>query len=94
MCVVGIESPRSECNSCDVKPVVAKKHKPSPEQEAATSTTPTEILLPTPVAANKIPAPEWGVEEVIQFIMSADPKLGEHADLFRTHVSNLYNVKS
>lgn len=65
------------------------KRKPPPEQEAATSTTPTDApLSESPVnTLNKTPTQEWGIEEVIQFIESADPCLGVHADLFRKHVS-------
>lgn len=65
------------------------KRKPPAEQEAATSTTPADAPLSESSVAtlNKTPTQEWGIEEVIQFIESADPCLGVHADLFRKHVS-------
>lgn len=80
-------NPGRECSNCDARPPPAKR-KPPPEQEAATSTTPAEApLSESPVASlNKTPTQEWGIEEVIQFIESADPCLGVHADLFRKHV--------
>lgn len=83
-----------ECSSCDVKVAPPPKRKP-PEQEAATSTTPAEPshMSETPVASlSKIPVPEWGIEEVIQFIESTDACLGVHADLFRKHVSTIRNM--
>lgn len=72
---------------CDARPPPTKR-KPPAELEAATSTTPADApLLESPVATlNKTPTQEWGIEEVIQFIESADPCLGVHADLFRKHV--------
>lgn len=33
-------------------------------------------------------ASEWVIEEVVQFIMSTDPALAVHADVFRKHVSH------
>lgn len=87
---LGLDASTKECNNCNLKPPPAKK-KPPAELEAATSTTSTDVpLSESPVASlNKTPTPEWGIEEVIQFIESADPCLGVHADLFRKHVSNL-----
>lgn len=85
----GLEQVVKDCPACDVKVAPPPKRKP-PEQEAATSTTPAEPsnISESPVASlSKIPVPEWGIEEVIQFIESTDPGLGLHADLFRKHVS-------
>ncbi|XP_044737788.1 polycomb protein Scm [Chrysoperla carnea] len=45
------------------------------------STTGSNGVVTTPRA----PTQEWGIEEVIQYIESADPGLGVHADLFRKH---------
>jgi hypothetical protein len=86
----GLDGAKKECSSCDIKPTPPKR-KPPPEQEAATSTTPGDTSnSESPLASlNKIPTPEWGIEEVIQFIESADSCLGVHADLFRKHVSRL-----
>lgn len=52
------------------------------EQEAATSTTPSE-------GPPKLPADpsEWSIEDVIAHISYTDPNLSVHADLFRRHVS-------
>lgn len=78
-----------DCPTCDVKIAPPPKRK-LPEQEAATSTTPAE---PSNISESpngslfKLPVPDWGIEEVIQFIESTDPCLGVHADLFRKHVS-------
>lgn len=86
---VALDHVVKDCSSCDVKVAPQPKRKP-PEQEAATSTTPAEPsnISESPVASlSKIPVPEWGIEEVIQFIESTDPGLGVHADLFRKHVS-------
>lgn len=95
---LGLDANRRECPSCDVRPPPTKR-KPPPEQEAATSTTPADAssLSESPLATlNKTPTQEWGIEEVIQFIESADPCLGVHADLFRKHVSNnkIFHKKS
>ncbi|XP_068911715.1 polycomb protein Scm [Tenebrio molitor] len=81
-----LDGAKKECSSCDIKPTPPKR-KPPPEQEAATSTTPGDTSnSESPLASlNKIPTPEWGIEEVIQFIESADSCLGVHADLFRKH---------
>lgn len=51
-----------------------------PEQEAATSTTPSEAPPKTPADPS-----EWSIEDVIQYIAFVDPVLGTHADLFRKH---------
>lgn len=82
-----LDSTQKECSNCEHKPPPVKK-KPPAELEAATSTTLTDTpLAESPVASlNKMPTQEWGIEEVIQFIESADPCLGVHADLFRKHV--------
>lgn len=50
------------------------------EQEAATSTTPSE-------GPPKMPADpsEWSIEDVISHISFTDPMLAVHADLFRRH---------
>ncbi|KAF2885257.1 hypothetical protein ILUMI_20923 [Ignelater luminosus] len=80
-----LEANRSECSACETKPPPTKR-KAAAEQEAATSTTPTDTsLADSAVTTHKTPPPEWGIEEVIQFIESADPCLGVHADLFRKH---------
>lgn len=86
----GLEQMIENCASCDVKLAPPPSKRKPPEQEAATSTTPSEPsnISESPVASlNKMPVPEWGIEEVIQFIDSTDPCLGVHADLFRKHVS-------
>lgn len=80
-----LKSTRSSCANCDIRPPPTKK---KAEQEAATSTTPSDAptLSTSPIAhLNKIPTQEWGIEEVIQYIDSIDPCLGVHADLFRKH---------
>lgn len=89
--LLGLDSNRRDCQSCDIRPPPTKR-KPPPEQEAATSTTPADApLSESPVTTlNKTPTQEWGIEEVIQFIESADPCLGVHADLFRKHVRIVY----
>lgn len=54
------------------------------ELEAATSTTQAESSM------NRIPSTEpaeWTIEDVIHYISVTDPALGQHADLFRKHVS-------
>ncbi|KAB0802043.1 hypothetical protein PPYR_04229 [Photinus pyralis] len=81
-----LDSNRGECSVCDTRPPPPKR-KPTAEQEAATSTTPADTSISEAVIATpcKTPTPEWGIEEVIQFIESADPRLGVHADLFRKH---------
>ncbi|XP_018328250.1 polycomb protein Scm-like isoform X2 [Agrilus planipennis] len=81
-----LEHIKRECVMCDNRPPPTKRKTPA-EQEAATSTTPTDTpLSDSPVSSlNKTPPQEWGIEEVIQFIESADPCLGVHADLFRKH---------
>lgn len=86
--MLGLESSRRECSHCEARPPPTKR-KATAEQEAATSTTPADTpLSESPVTTlNKTPTQEWGIEEVIQFIESADPCLGVHADLFRKHVS-------
>lgn len=53
--------------------------------EPATSTTdPSGVVAP--LAPTTAPI-EWSVEDVIQYIASADQALAAHADLFRKHVS-------
>lgn len=54
------------------------------ELEAATSTTQSETSA-TRTPPNE-PA-EWTIEDVIHYIAITDPALGQHADLFRKHVS-------
>lgn len=54
------------------------------ELEAATSTTQSET------STNRTPSmepAEWTIEDVIHYIAITDPALGQHADLFRKHVS-------
>lgn len=90
MVVLGLDGNCGECSACELKPPPLAKRKTTPEQEAATSTTPTETLLSSNVqiaVLNKIPTQEWGIEEVIQYIKSEDKRLGDHAELFRRHVS-------
>lgn len=81
-----VEPNRGECAICDMRPPPTKR-KAAAEQEAATSTTPADTSLSDTSISTpcKTPTPEWGIEEVIQFIESADPCLGVHADLFRKH---------
>lgn len=81
-----------ECPACDIKSEPTAPKRKQPEQEAATSTTPSETPTsntaePSVSNLSKIPTSEWGIEEVIRFIESTDPCLGIHADLFRKHVS-------
>lgn len=82
-----------ECSVCEVKAEPPPPKRKPPEQEAATSTTPAE---PSNISESpngslcKLPVPEWGIEEVIQFIESTDACLGVHADLFRKHVSIVF----
>lgn len=59
------------------------------EQEAATSTTPSET--PPQIKTSKEPS-EWSIEDVIQYIVYIDPALGVYADLFRNHVSFLRHL--
>lgn len=60
------------------------------ELEAATSTTQAESSTNRTSSAE--PA-EWTIEDVIHYIGVTDPALGQHADLFRKHVSQfLVNV--
>lgn len=54
------------------------------ELEAATSTTQSES--PAHRISSTEPA-EWTIEDVIHYIGITDPALGQHADLFRKHVS-------
>lgn len=56
------------------------------ELEAATSTTQSETSA-TRTSSNE-PA-EWTIEDVIHYIAITDPALGQHADLFRKHVSQI-----
>lgn len=52
------------------------------EQEAATSTTPSEGPPKMPTDPS-----DWSIEDVITHISFTDPMLAVHADLFRRHVS-------
>lgn len=59
------------------------------ELEAATSTTQSESSANR--SSSTEPA-EWTIEDVIHYIAITDPGLGQHADLFRKHVSKCKKV--
>lgn len=55
--------------------------------EAATSTTQSENTANRTLSTE--PA-EWTIEDVIHYIALTDPALGQHADLFRKHVTLIF----
>lgn len=65
--------------------VTKKTRATEPEMEAASSTTSTE-------GQSRLPADpaEWSVEDVIQHINFVDIQLNTFADLFRKHVSFIF----
>ncbi|KAJ8944719.1 hypothetical protein NQ318_007932 [Aromia moschata] len=63
--IFGSEEAAKDCSACDLKSAPSPAKRKPPEQEAATSTTPTEPsnLAESSIASlSKIPTQEWGIE--------------------------------